>query len=63
MACADAYFERTGEWPNLNSNEVPGEPEENWRRIDNALRQGHRGLPGGSSLLRLLVRKRGVRDR
>jgi hypothetical protein len=30
--------------------------------IDNALRQGLRHLPGGSSLIRLLVRKRGVRN-
>jgi hypothetical protein len=35
---------------------------ETWRRIDKALRKGSRGLPGGSSLARLLNAKRGVRN-
>ena len=30
--------------------------------VDDALRQGHRGLSGGSSLLLLLAKKRGVRN-
>ncbi len=61
MAWADAHHARTGEWPNVNSGPVPEAPGERWDRIDNALRQGDRGLRGGSSLLLLLVRKRGVR--
>jgi hypothetical protein len=36
---------------------------DNWRNIDNALRLGMRGLPGGSSLARLLDEKRGVRNK
>ena len=37
----------------------PGEaPEETWNIIDQALRRGLRGLPGGSSLKRLLKRDR-----
>lgn len=32
---------------------VPGMPNENWHAIDAALRKGSRGLPGGSSLLKL----------
>ena len=59
---ADAHFQRTGKWPNINSGPVHGAPEERWDRIDNALRQGGRGLGGDSSLLRLLAKKRGVRD-
>jgi hypothetical protein len=62
LAWADAHFARTGSWPNVNSGPVHEAPEERWDLIDHALRQGHRGQPGGSSLLRLLVKKRGVRD-
>jgi hypothetical protein len=62
LAWADAHFERTGCWPNVNSGPVHEAPEERWDLIDNALRQGHRGQPGGSSLLRLLVRRRGLRN-
>jgi hypothetical protein len=35
---------------------------ESWRRIDRALRDGDRGLPGGDSLSRLLARERGARN-
>jgi hypothetical protein len=59
---ADAHKERTGKWPNVNSGEVVDAPGERWDMIDNALRQAHRHLPGGSSLLQLLVKKRGVRN-
>jgi len=33
-----------------------------WRQIDNALRLGLRGLPGGSSLAQLLAHRRGYRN-
>lgn len=49
-------------WPNVNSGSVKVAPGERWDVIDNALRQGHRGLAGGSSLVQLLGRKRGVRN-
>jgi hypothetical protein len=61
LAWADAHYRRTGAWPNTNSGVVMNATDERWDRIDDALRVGSRGLPGGSSLLRLLVRKRGVR--
>lgn len=61
LSWADAHHRRTGAWPNINSGVVTEAPDERWERIDDALRVGSRGLPGGSSLLRLLVRKRGVR--
>jgi hypothetical protein len=62
LAWADAHKARTGRWPRLDSGAVPESPGEDWRRIDRALRRGDRGLPGGSSLARLLGRRRGVRN-
>jgi hypothetical protein len=62
VAWAEEHHKRTGKWPNVNSGPVHDAPGETWGLIDNALRAGQRGLPGGSSLLRLLVRKRGLRN-
>jgi hypothetical protein len=59
LSWADAHFRRRGVWPNLNSGPVADAPGERCDLIDNALRAGCRGLPGGSSLYRLLARKRG----
>ena len=61
LAWADAHHERTGQWPHVNSGPVVDAPGERWDVIDNTLWQGHRTLPGGSSLRRLLVKKRGLR--
>jgi hypothetical protein len=63
LSWADKHYERTGKWPNARSGPVIDAPGEEWKRIDSALQKGHRGQPGGSSLLRLLVKKRGVRNR
>jgi hypothetical protein len=62
LAWADAYHKRTGIWPNLYSGRVWGKKDDTWRRVDSALRLGLRGLPGGSSLARLLAARRGVRN-
>ena len=59
---ADEHHERTGKWPNINSGPVVDAPGERWDLIDNALRQGYRGQPGGSSLHLLLVKKRSLRN-
>jgi hypothetical protein len=59
---ADAHFAHKGEWPNVMSGPVHDAPGENWKAIDTALRAGSRQLPGGSSLRRLLAKKRGVRN-
>lgn len=59
---AEAHLRRTGRWPTVQSGSIPGTGE-NWRRVDNALRYGLRGLPSGLSLARLLARDRGVRHR
>lgn len=60
---ADEYYKKNGEWPTQRSKEVPGDPYENWTRINSCLVGGYRGLSGGSSLAKLLLEKRGVRNR
>jgi len=59
---ADLHRERTGGWPKVLSGPVVGGPGGlTWGQIDHALRSGHRSLPGGDSLARLLARERGRR--
>lgn len=62
LAWADAHYERAGQWPRTDSGAVDGAPEEMWKSIDGALRQGLRGLIKRSSLSRLLAERRGVRN-
>jgi hypothetical protein len=63
LAWADAHHAATGKWPNAHSGPVCDAPSaETWRAIDQALRKGNRGLPGGSGLSRFLVAHRGVRN-
>jgi hypothetical protein len=59
LAWADAHYARTGEWPSKESGEIPGTGGEKWSAIDTALHQGHRGLPGGTTLAQLLAAERG----
>ena len=59
---ADAHHARSGRWPTAKSGSVSEAPGENWRSVDAALSRGSRGLPGGSSLVRLLAEHRGVRN-
>jgi hypothetical protein len=63
LAWADAYFQRTGEWPKTTSGPISDAPGETWMAMAMALDQGHRGLPGGTTLARLLAEQRGVRNR
>jgi hypothetical protein len=64
LAWADAHHACTGAWPRHDSGPIlEGPLGENWRKVDNALRYGLRGLPGGSSLPKLLAAERGVRNR
>jgi hypothetical protein len=58
LAWADAHYARHGCWPQVQSGPIDGAPGETWARINSALDQGHRGLPGGSSLRRLLEKHR-----
>ncbi|MDB5307939.1 MAG: hypothetical protein JWO38_2141 [Gemmataceae bacterium] len=62
LAWADAHYRRTGDWPTAGSGAVADAPGETWCAVAHALRDGRRGLPGGSSLARLLEAERGVRD-
>ncbi len=55
---ADSYFVRHGKWPTASSGPIDGAPGETWHNVDQALRQGVRGLPGGSSLFKLLRARR-----
>jgi hypothetical protein len=56
LAWADAHRGLTGGWPGKKSGPVIGEPGETWHKVDLALWQGNRGLPGGDSLVQLLRR-------
>ena len=62
LAWADLFHARTGKWPNAQSGPIAEASGEKWRDVQNALRSGLRGLPGGSSLPRLLLERRGVRN-
>lgn len=55
----DSHYERTGDWPSSLTGRVLEQPEESWQRINEVLRTGERGLPGGTTLVRLLTSKRG----
>jgi hypothetical protein len=54
LGWAEAHHRRTGDWPTRTSGSVGDAPGETWHGVDLALRCGYRGLPGGSSLGRLL---------
>jgi hypothetical protein len=63
LAWADDYHARTGNWPSSKSGPIPELPGVSWVTVQNALSIGRRGLPGGSSLPRLLAEHRDVRNR
>src|SRR5436190_15884160 len=63
LAWADDHFEATGRWPISDSGEVSANTNETWANVNNALYVGLRGLPGKSSLARLLAERRHVRNR
>jgi hypothetical protein len=54
LAWARAYRARWGRWPTTASGVVAESPDTTWMAVNAALRQGSRGLPGVSSLARLL---------
>jgi hypothetical protein len=63
LAWCDEHHARTGKWPKASSGTVFAAPTESWKRIDEALRLGKRGLTRGSSLVKLVSEHRGVRSR
>src|SRR5262249_34407279 len=62
LAWASAHREATGTWPTKSSGGVVGTMFETWLGVEQALREGLRGLPGQSSLARLLAERYGVRN-
>ena len=63
LAWADAYRGRHGRWPKRYSGYIDGTLDEKWSAVEGALTLGHRGLPKGSSLAKLLAEHRGFRHR
>ena len=61
VAWADAYKAASSDWPTRASGQIVG-TDESWSRIDVALKGGGRGLPGGTSLAKVLAKYRGVRN-
>ena len=51
---ADEYFAAHGRWPGVQSGGIPKSRGDSWRKVNMALHRGARGLPGGTSLARLL---------
>jgi hypothetical protein len=63
LAWAKAHFERTGKFPMASSSgPVVDAAGENWQAIELALARGNRGLPGGTTLARLLAEHYGKRN-
>jgi len=62
LAWADAHRKRTGRWPYVKSGPIADALGETWLAVGAALYQGRRGLKGGSSLAKLLFKRRGVRN-
>jgi hypothetical protein len=63
VAWAREHRRRTSTWPTRYSGAVPGSNGEIWANLDTTLREGGRGLPGGSCLARVLADRCGVRNR
>jgi hypothetical protein len=63
LAWADQHHTQTGAWPHKKSGRVAAAPGETWQAVDHALARGSRGLPGGSSLAKLLARERNASKR
>jgi superfamily II DNA or RNA helicase len=62
LAWMDAHHAETGKWPTVKSGLIKNAHGETWAKSNQALVNGHRNLPGGSSLAELLTKHRGVRN-
>jgi hypothetical protein len=60
LAWADTFRARQGRWPRVLDGMIEEAPGENWLGVENALRLGLRGLPGGSSLHKLIRKHRTI---
>jgi hypothetical protein len=63
LAWSDAFFARIGRYPMRTDGKIPGRLALTWGIVDESLKRGCRGLPGGSSLARLLLQRRGRRHK
>jgi hypothetical protein len=64
LAWADVYHAAKGRWPSYGSGVIQGTVfGTTWASVDQSLRLGQRGLPGGQSLARLLQEHRNVEPR
>jgi hypothetical protein len=59
---ADEHFLRLGKWPGDHSGPVMTAPGQTWSAISQDLKLGFRGLPGGTTLYRLLVKHRRIKS-
>jgi len=55
---ADAHFASQGSWPSQYSGAIDGAGGQTWAGVQRTLLKGGRGLPGGTSLKKLLDRHR-----
>jgi hypothetical protein len=62
LAWADAYHAARGRWPTKRACALEAAPGVTWKAINHALREGYRGMPGGSSLAGFLAEHRGHRN-
>ena len=58
---ADRFHARMGRWPTSSDGPI-ADTNETWMGVAGALKNGCRGLPGGSTLARLLAEHRGYRN-
>jgi hypothetical protein len=58
LTWAEAHRARTGRWPSKTTGPIFDAPGETWNSVHLALVRGRRGLPGGSSLARLIKGQR-----
>ena len=74
LAWADAHYALHGQWPRYDSGLIPNvdpslfteasfSSELTWKKVNQALQLGQRGLPPGSTLAKLLFERRGVPNR
>src|SRR5262249_444976 len=57
LGWARAHWRRTGKWPTARGGLIAESSRDTWHALDAALRQGSRGLRGGSSLSQLLSKR------
>jgi hypothetical protein len=58
LGWADEHYQLHGVWPTQTSGPVGGAPAETWGALNQSLRYGYRGLPGGVTLAELLNARR-----